>query len=82
MIIDSLVVELMTRMAQISNILDKHADPSITGPVSMLSKDENGELYFKKGKFYAYTPGETPPQSSAPHNKKICAVSLFKLGGT
>lgn len=62
MVIDSLVVELMTRMAQISNILDKHADPSITGPVSMLSKDEKGELYFKKGKFYAYTPGETPPQ--------------------
>lgn len=61
-IIDSLVTELMTRMTQISNILDKHADPAITGPVSMLSKDENGELYFKKGKFYAYTPGETPPQ--------------------
>lgn len=59
--IDSLVLELMTRMSQISNILDRHADPSLTGPISMLSKDENGELFFKKGKFYATAPGEEAP---------------------
>lgn len=60
--IDSLVVELMTRMTQISNILDKHADPALTGPATMLSKDDNGDLVFKKGKFYAFNQGEEAPK--------------------
>lgn len=57
--INSIITELMVRVAQISNILDKHADPSLTGPASLLEADpETGELYFKKGKFYAVNPGE------------------------
>ena len=35
--IDSLLAEIMVRVGQISCILDKHADPNITGPLSMLS---------------------------------------------
>lgn len=58
--IDSIVCELMTRVSQISNILDKHADPALTGPTTMLTKNlDTGELEFKKGKFYATSPGDT-----------------------
>lgn len=61
--VDSIIAELMTRVAQISVILDKHADPALTGPVSMLQPDPGtGELRFKKGKFYAVSPGEDQPQ--------------------
>lgn len=57
--VDSILVELMTRIAQVSNILDKHADPSIVGSTSMLKYDqETGQPYFKKGAFYAQNPGD------------------------
>jgi hypothetical protein len=61
--IDSLLAEIMTRIGQISVILDKHADPNITGPVSMLTPDPNtGEFKLKTGKFYAVSPGEEQPK--------------------
>lgn len=60
--IDSILAEIMVRVGQISAILDKHADPNITGPVSMLSVDEEtGEYRLKTGKFYAVSPGEEQP---------------------
>jgi hypothetical protein len=61
--IDSLVSEAIVRVAQISEILDKHADPVLTGPASMLSVNtDTGKLELKRGKFYAYSPGEEPPE--------------------
>lgn len=61
--IDSLLIEIMTRLSQISSILDKHASPSMTGPASMLSRDPvTGELYLKKDAFYAVSPGEELPK--------------------
>ena len=61
--VDSIIAELMTRIAQISVILDKHADPALTGPVSMLKPDpKTGELKFTKGRFYATSPGEELPK--------------------
>ena len=61
--ITSIVTELMVRISQISNILDKHADPALAGPASMLRTDpDTGELYFEKGKFYAIQGAESPPQ--------------------
>ena len=61
--IDSLVAEIMTRTAQISKILDKHADPNMTGPASMLRRNkETNELYFEAGDFYAVNPGEEQPK--------------------
>lgn len=63
MIIDSILSEIMARIGQISVILDKHADPSITGPTSMLTRNEDtGELYLKTGKFYAVSQGEEQPK--------------------
>lgn len=62
-IINELVCKATDRMRQILHILDKHADPSMTGPVSMLEKDENtGRLEFKAAQFYAVSPGEEHPE--------------------
>lgn len=61
--IDSLLAEILARVGQISVILDKHADPNITGPVSMLEVDEHtGEYRLRTGKFYAVSPGEEQPK--------------------
>lgn len=61
--IDSLVSEVMVRVGQISKILDKHADPALTGPVSMLSTDEDtGRTYLKTGSFFATSLGEVQPK--------------------
>ena len=61
--IDAILAELMVRVSQISSILDKHADPSMTGPTSMLKKDpKTGEAYLQTGKFYGISPGEDQPK--------------------
>lgn len=63
MTLDSLLAEIMVRVGQISVILDKHADPNLTGPASMLSLDPNtGEYYLKRGKFFATSQGDNEPR--------------------
>ena len=60
--VDSILAEIMVRIGQISIILDKHADPNMTGPVTMLSQNpETGELYLKRGKFFATSQGDNEP---------------------
>lgn len=62
-IINELVCKATDRMRQILHILDKHADPSMTGPVSMLERNEDtGRLEFKAAQFYAVSPGEEHPE--------------------
>ena len=61
--VDSILSEIMARIGQISVILDKHADPNMTGPTSMLSLNpETGEYYLETGKFFAVSPGEEHPE--------------------
>lgn len=61
--VDSILAEIMARIGQISVILDKHADPNMTGPVTMLSQDpKTGELYLKRGKFFATSQGDNEPK--------------------
>jgi hypothetical protein len=61
--IDSLLAEILARLGQISIILDKHANPNITGPTSMLETDqETGEKYLRPGSFYGVSPGEEQPK--------------------
>lgn len=61
--LDSILAEIMARVGQISAILDKHADPNITGPVSMLECDaRTGEYHLHSGKFFAVSPGEEQPK--------------------
>lgn len=63
MVVDSILAEIMARVGQISVILDKHADPNITGPVTMLSQDPiTGEYHLKAGKFFAVSLGEQEPK--------------------
>lgn len=61
--IDSLLSEILTRIGQISKILDVHASPAMSGPASMLELDpKTGKRYLKAGKFFAVNPGEEPPE--------------------
>ena len=62
-IINELVFKATERIRQILHILDKHADPSMTGPATMLQQNEmTGELEFKASQFYAVSPGEEHPE--------------------
>lgn len=61
--VDSILAEIMARIGQISVILDKHADPNITGPVTMLELNpQTGEYHLKTGKFFATSAGENEPK--------------------
>lgn len=61
--IDSLLAEIMTRVSQISVILDKHADPSLAGPSTMLKRNPvTGSLYLEMGKFFIVNEGDQMPQ--------------------
>jgi hypothetical protein len=61
--LDSIIQELETRIAQISRILDKHADPNMYGPDSALEKDSaTGQWTFRGGgKYFPVGDGEQPP---------------------
>ena len=61
--LDSIVQELETRVAQISRILDKHADPNLAGPDTALEQDpKTGEVIFRGGgKYFPLGPGDQPP---------------------
>jgi hypothetical protein len=59
----TLLLEIETRVGQISRILDKHADPSMYGPNEVLQIDPNtGERVFVGGgHFYPVNEGENAP---------------------
>jgi len=61
--LDSVIQELEIRIAQISRILDKHADPNMYGPDTALMQDpDTGQWVVKGGgKFYPVGEGEDPP---------------------
>jgi hypothetical protein len=60
--VDSIVSELLVRVAQIARILDKHASPSVAGPTSSLEHDPvTGEWKLKMGNFFARDSKEDAP---------------------
>ena len=61
--IDSIIQEIEVRIAQISRILDKHADPNMYGPDTALEHDTaTGQWIFKGGgKYFPVGPEENPP---------------------
>ncbi|HHX29474.1 MAG TPA: phage portal protein, partial [Firmicutes bacterium] len=61
--LDSIVQELEIRIAQISRILDKHADPNMYGPSSAWEQDPITGAWGLRGggKFYAVDQGDQPP---------------------
>lgn len=59
--VDSIVSELEIRTAQISKILDVHANPTVSGSQNALTYDKaTGEYYFDAGNYYARTSNEEP----------------------
>ncbi len=61
--LDGILQELETRVAQISRILDKHADPSMYGPDTAASIDPlTGKVtYLAGGRYFPIMPDEDPP---------------------
>jgi len=60
--VDSIISELEVRTAQISKILDTHANPTLSGSQNALTYDRRtGEYYFDAGNFYARATQEEPP---------------------
>lgn len=61
--LDSIIQELETRVAQISRILDKHADPNMYGPDTALEQDPaTGQWGYRGGgKYFPVSQGEQPP---------------------
>lgn len=60
-IINRLLQKAIERLTAILRVLDEHADPSMTGPSSLLEKTETGELVFKTSKYYAVNNDEQKP---------------------
>lgn len=58
--LDSIISEIEVRIAQISKILDKHAEPSVQGPSSALYRDENGNWKLKMGNYFPRDSNEDP----------------------
>lgn len=59
--VDSIVSEILVRVAQISKVLDKHADPSVQGPQSALERDPVTGLYrIKLGNYFSRDDKEDP----------------------
>ncbi len=60
--IDSIVSELIIRVSQVSRVLDKHANPSMTGPKSALEVDPNtGVWNFRVGEYFPRRDSSEPP---------------------
>jgi len=56
--INSLIIESMVRLGQISKILDMHASPSMTGSDNLVQSDPvTGGYYFKVSNFYPSVDG-------------------------
>lgn len=59
--VDSIISELMVRVGQVSRILDKHANPSMSGPASSLERDPiSGEYKLKTGNYFPRDSKEDP----------------------
>lgn len=61
-IINGLLQKAIQRLQAILRVLDEHADPSMTGPHSLLDKDEHGELVFRTSRYYAVGDDEQKPE--------------------
>lgn len=61
--LDSVIQEIEIRIAQISRILDKHADPNMYGPAMALETDPaTGQVVVRGGgKYFPVSSGEEPP---------------------
>lgn len=61
-VINGLLQKAIQRLQAILRVLDEHADPSMTGPHTLLSRDERGELVFRSSRYYAVGDEEQKPE--------------------
>ena len=61
-IINGLLQKAIERLTAILRVLDEHADPSMVGPYSLLSKTDGGDIVFKTSKYYAVSNEEMKPE--------------------
>ena len=63
-VVNSIVAQLMWRLHCADSIMDKHSEPSVTGPASALEKDERTGLWlFKAGNYFARDTNQSPDVS-------------------
>ena len=55
---DSLMLELCQRVSQLSEVFEKHGNPSMQGSSNLISTDENGNPLFYTGDFYPLGPND------------------------
>ncbi len=58
--LDTLMIELVERVSQLSQVFTKHGDPAMQGSPELLSQDENGNPVFYTGDFYPIGKDEQP----------------------
>jgi len=59
--VDSIIAELMVRVGQIARILDKHASPSMSGPLTALERDPaTGEWRLKAANYFPRDQKDDP----------------------
>lgn len=59
--VDSIISDILVRIGQIDRILDKHANPTVEGPISALEKDPvTGEWKLKMGGYIPRESSEEP----------------------
>ena len=58
--LDTLMIELVQRVSQLSQVFTKHGDPAMQGSAELLSTDENGNPVFYTGDFYPIGKDEQP----------------------
>lgn len=62
--VDSLISEILVRISQIERVLDKHADPSMEGPLTAAEKDPaSGEWKIKMGGRFFMRDGNDDPET-------------------
>lgn len=61
-IINGLLQKAIQRLQAILRVLDEHADPSLIGPHTLLSKTEGGETVFRTSRYYAIGNEEQRPE--------------------
>lgn len=60
-IINSIVEKLIWRFSCIDNVLDKHSEPSMSGPSSALEYDERfGKYFLNLGKYFSRDSSDSP----------------------
>lgn len=55
---DSLMLDLCQRVSQLSEVFEKHGNPSMQGSPELMSTDENGDPVFYAGDFYPISDGQ------------------------